>query len=86
MLTAWLGWYYLQAGAQDRAEKALKWVEAQSDGDGQFPEQVPVNLIDAALYEPWRARWGEIAKPLLWSHAKYIILVTGLRGSPDGFS
>jgi GH15 family glucan-1,4-alpha-glucosidase len=80
LLTAWLGWYYLQAGARDKAEEALGWVEAQCDEAGQFPEQVPVNLNDEAYYEPWRERWGAIAKPLLWSHAKYIILVTALRG------
>jgi GH15 family glucan-1,4-alpha-glucosidase len=78
LLTAWLGWYYTQAGEWDKARTALRWVEDQADAHNQLPEQVPANLNDPDYYEPWRERWGEIAKPLLWSHAKYITLVTHL--------
>jgi GH15 family glucan-1,4-alpha-glucosidase len=49
-------------------------VEAQADADGELPEQVPVNLNDPAYLPVWRERWGEIARPLLWSHAKHLIL------------
>jgi hypothetical protein len=31
-------------------------------------------MNDPNYYEPWRERWGDIANPLLWAHAKYIIL------------
>lgn len=73
LLTAWLGWYYAQAKEGDKAEAALRWVEAQADPHGYLAEQVPASLNDPAYYEPWRQRWGEIARPLLWSHAIYII-------------
>lgn len=82
LLTAWLGWYYAQTGKRDKAESALKWVEAQADAQGQLPEQIPLTLNDPTYYTPWRERWGEIARPLLWSHAEYIILYRMLYG-PD---
>ncbi len=78
LLTAWLGWYYVQVGEIEKARAAARWVEAQADDDWQLPEQVPQGLNDPTYYEPWRARWGDIAKPLLWSHANYIILFTAL--------
>jgi GH15 family glucan-1,4-alpha-glucosidase len=77
-LTAWLGWFYAEAGQTRNARELLKWVEAQMGPDGSLPEQVPVNLNDPSGYEPWRQRWGEIASPLLWSHAKYLILKSAL--------
>jgi len=39
-----------------------------------LPEQVAENLNAPSYYPTWVERWGEIASPLLWSHAKYIIL------------
>lgn len=77
LLTAWLAWYRLEVGEQDRASELIAWVENQSDETGQLPEQVPSSLNDPSLFEPWRRRWGEIAKPLLWSHASYIIARRG---------
>jgi GH15 family glucan-1,4-alpha-glucosidase len=74
LLSAWLGWYWAERGGLDRARVLLGWVEAQADADGELPEQVPVNLNDPAYLPVWRARWGEIARPLLWSHAKHLIL------------
>jgi len=83
LLTAWLGWYYVQMGEHRKAEAALRWVEAQADPEGQFPEQVPVSLNDPAYLKPWQERWGEIASPLLWSHAKYIILRSAWQERPQ---
>lgn len=79
LLTAWLGWYYREAGEISKAADALAWVEAQSDKLGQLPEQIPATLLDPAPYAPWRQRWGEIARPLVWSHAKHLILSSDLR-------
>lgn len=78
LLTAWLGWYYLQLGERVKAQDALEWVEQQADADGNLPEQVPTSLNDPSYYEPWRQRWGDIACPLLWSQAMHIILSLGL--------
>lgn len=76
LLTAWLGWYYATIGEMDKATAVLHWVEAQAAARGQLPEQIPTHLNAPDYYEPWRQRWGDIASPLLWSHAKYIILKT----------
>ena len=73
-LTAWLGWYYIEIGECDKAKQIIEWIEAQADDHGQLPEQVSTTLIAPNYYEPWRERWGDIANPLLWAHAKYIIL------------
>lgn len=74
LLTAWLGWYYTHAGDGGKVSGIIEWIESQADKELQLPEQVPVTLNDPSMYMPWRNRWGEIARPLLWSHAKYIIL------------
>ncbi|MEW5816312.1 MAG: glycoside hydrolase family 15 protein [Spirochaetota bacterium] len=74
LLTAWLGWYYFEAGNPNKARRLLAWVEAQVNEKWELPEQVPSSLNDPSFYEPWVKRWGAIAQPLLWSHAKYLIL------------
>jgi len=74
ILTAWLGWYYVQIGEYERARKIKSWIEQQADEFGQLPEQVQHSLNFPAEYAKWQQKWGEVAKPLLWSHALYIIL------------
>ena len=74
LLTAWLGWYYAAVGEWDKMKSTLDWVEAQALANGFLPEQIPASLNRPGYYDVWRERWGEIAKPLLWSHAKYLIL------------
>jgi GH15 family glucan-1,4-alpha-glucosidase len=74
LLTAWLGWYYAEVGETEKAKAILAWVEAQADEQGNLPEQVPRTLNAPRYLEIWRQQRGEIANPLLWSHAKYIIL------------
>lgn len=86
LLAGWLGWYYAEAGELERAEQILHWIAEQADEHGHLPEQVPVNLNDPGSYEPWRQRWGEIATPLLWSHAKYIILSVAIISARYGRS
>jgi GH15 family glucan-1,4-alpha-glucosidase len=74
LLTAWLGWYYINTGEKEKAAQILKWVEDQANAKGELPEQIHVNLNNETYLPIWRERWGEIATPLLWSHAMYIIL------------
>jgi GH15 family glucan-1,4-alpha-glucosidase len=74
LLSAWLGWYYARSGQPEKARSLLKWVEGHADEDGNLPEQVPEFLNDPAAYQQWQQRWGEVASPLLWSHAKFLIL------------
>jgi GH15 family glucan-1,4-alpha-glucosidase len=74
LLAAWLGWALVEAGEAGRARTLLRWVEAQADGDGYLPEQVSTHLLASQYLPRWEAKWGPIAKPLLWSHAMYLIL------------
>lgn len=85
LLTAWLGWYHAEAGNWARAAELRDWVAAQATPDGQLPEQVSGALLAPDYYDHWVERWGEIATPLLWSHAMYLILETALNvAAPEG--
>lgn len=74
LLTASLAECLLAQGHVDRATDLCRWIEQQADAVGNFPEQVPVDLNHPEMYETWVQRWGEIASPLLWSHASYLRL------------
>ncbi|MBE3575466.1 MAG: glycoside hydrolase family 15 protein [Firmicutes bacterium] len=78
LLTAWMGWYEARTGARSAAEGRLRWIEEQADAGGLLPEQVPEHLNDPAWFAPWVERWGPVAKPLLWSHAMYLVLAAEL--------
>lgn len=86
LLAEWLAWYYVDVGERGRGEALLRWAEAQADATGDLPEQVATHLNDPAFLIPWRERWGDIARPLLWSHAKYVILRQALTGRTFGHS
>ncbi|MFZ5823305.1 MAG: glycoside hydrolase family 15 protein [Bacillota bacterium] len=81
LLTAWLGWYHARMGHGDRARELLAWVEAQADERGDMPEQVSGRVNAPSMIQPWVERWGPVAKPLLWSHAMYLVLREELAGS-----
>jgi GH15 family glucan-1,4-alpha-glucosidase len=91
LLTAWLGWYYADLASrvpdlaprlEQKIQSCHRWIEKRAGNDLRFPEQVPENLNAPSYYPVWVKRWGEIASPLLWSHAKYIILCSR-RSNPD---
>ena len=81
LLTAWLGWVECKIGQHNLAGKRLEWIEKQADENDWLPEQVPHNLLAPKFYKKWLNNWGEIAKPLLWSHAMYMILYKTLNYS-----
>ena len=78
LLTDWLGWNYAANGQLNKAQTLLAWTRLQADRDEQLPEQVPHALFAPAGFKEWTERWGEIASPLLWSHAQYLLLVKSL--------
>ena len=81
MLTAAYGRVLLRRrapGDVERAHAALRWIEAQADADGHLPEQVADHAFAPRHIDEWRQRWGESARPLLWSHAAYLALHTEL--------
>lgn len=79
LLSSWLGWYYSTLGREDDAEKQLKWVEAQVDEQGLMAEQVLYHVNEPLYIQKWSDLWGPVAKPLLWSHAMYLVLNDKLR-------
>lgn len=74
ILTAWLGLYHLQIGNVARVQELLAWVEAHADASGDMTEQVSEHVNDPTMVQPWVDKWGPVAKPLLWSHAMYLVL------------
>ena len=84
LLGAWLGWYHALEGRMEEAEAMASWIEGQADSSGGLPEQVAATLIDPSFLPVWQARWGPSARPLLWSHAMYLVLVSSLTNAPDG--
>jgi GH15 family glucan-1,4-alpha-glucosidase len=79
LLTAWLGWYYTEVGELERAAELLAWIESQADADGRLPEQTAATLNDPGTLKPWEDNWGLSARPLVWSHAQYLILKAALQ-------
>jgi len=78
LLAAWKGWYDILSGERQKADKIRAWIESVADTSGRLPEQVPIQLNESFYYQQWVDQWGEIAKPLLWSHAMYLIMVSAL--------
>lgn len=74
LLGAWLGWYWCRSGQLARACQMKAFIESQADVEGNLPEQISAHLLAPEYYLPWVSRWGEIANPLLWSQAMYVIL------------
>jgi GH15 family glucan-1,4-alpha-glucosidase len=74
LLTASLAECLLAQGRVERATELCRWIEQQADAAGNLPEQIPVDLNRPEMYETWVGRWGDIASPLLWSHASYLRL------------
>ena len=74
LLSSWLGWYYKTVGRIEDAIKQLEWVENQADELGLMTEQVLHHVNDSSFIEQWINKWGPVAKPLLWSHAMYLVL------------
>ncbi|RKX49993.1 MAG: glycoside hydrolase [Thermotogae bacterium] len=79
LLSATLAQYYVRSGELEKAKIIKKWIESHFNDKG-LPEQVPEYLIDSAKYPEWVELWGEIARPLLWSHANYLELLLDLEG------
>ncbi len=75
LLALWLAWFYTERNFAEKARGLIEWAEQQADADNNLPEQVNIPLLDKEFYEPWVAKRGPIANPLLWTHAKYIIVL-----------
>jgi GH15 family glucan-1,4-alpha-glucosidase len=74
LLTCWLGWYHARTARGARARESLSWVEARADADGLLAEQDLAIVNDPRFIARWEERSGKVARPLLWSHAMYLVL------------
>lgn len=77
LLTAWLGWHERLIGDAERAVAAREWIEQNAQPNGELPEQVVTEPQKPEQVTIWEERWGTVATPLLWSHAKYLLLEFG---------
>lgn len=78
LLTAWLGLIFTALGENEKAFEIKTWIENQADKNGMFSEQVIMNVQNRTSLQDWIRKWGQPAKPLLWSHANYLILCNKL--------
>lgn len=81
LLAALLGSYHAALGDDDATRAQMGWVAAQADTDGNLPEQVSTHLLHPDRLPEWQARWGPIARPLVWSHAMFLNLYQDLGGA-----
>jgi GH15 family glucan-1,4-alpha-glucosidase len=82
LLGLWLAWHYTRIGRTEAARQLLGWAEAHADAQGNLPEQVRDAMFDPSYYPKWVEWRGEIANPLLWTHAKYLIVAHALGEVP----
>lgn len=73
LLTCWLAWIDALNGRRADYERGRTWVRDQAR-DGHLPEQVTDHPLAPEMVAPWIARWGDVATPLLWSHAMHIVM------------
>jgi GH15 family glucan-1,4-alpha-glucosidase len=78
VLAGFLGWIYARTGRADEARAQLDWIASTADARGHLPEQVGDPLLAPARRAEWVDRWGEVARPLLWSHGMHLILADEL--------
>ncbi len=83
LLDLWRAWYYLELGQPETAGEIVAWVESTADAQGYLAEQVNTAMLSPDHYAPWVKERGEIANPLLWTHAMYLVVMHGLRQSAN---
>lgn len=81
LLTAWLGWHDRLNGDAAGHAHARDWVLAHVSPGAQLAEQLTEEPQAPDFVQPWIDRWGPVADPLLWSHAKFVLLEQGARAT-----
>jgi len=69
-----LGWVQTQRGDTATGAAMLDWIEVAATVDGMLPEQAQDHVQSPYMLQFWRAKWGQTATPLLWSHAMHVVL------------
>lgn len=79
LLTAWYGLVQFELDNIAEAKRCLAWITSKADELGRLPEQVADHLREPSAYVEWIAKHGEPARPLLWSHAMFLVLSDKLK-------
>src|SRR5690606_6689114 len=79
LLTAWLGWHDRLTGNDAGREHARDWVLEHVSPGARLAEQLTEEPQAPEFVQHWIDRWGPVADPLLWSHAKFVLLEAGPR-------
>jgi len=78
LLTCFLAWHYVVLGRTEDARKKLERVCIFMDENGWLPEQTSEYMLAPEHYEGWVKKWGQSARPLLWSHAMFLTVLSVL--------
>lgn len=78
LLSCMLGLAYAAAGDRPAALARLQWAARTVTPEGYLPEQVSDHLLAPERRAEWIERWGDVATPLLWSHAMFVRLAIEL--------
>lgn len=78
LLSCWLAWNLNEMGKSEKAQEVFCWALAQAGDDLLLPEQINDRLLVPQRYQYWVRRWGDPARPLLWSHAMYMLAYLSL--------
>ncbi len=84
VLTASLGWHYVNIGNLVEAQTCLDWLARRFDANGNLGEQFGGQDRDVRHYNEWVDRWGTPAADLTWSHAMYVILADAISRASGG--
>lgn len=83
VLAGFVGAFEARTGRAAAGLDRLVWMCGQQTTAGLLPEQVTEHALDPSFIGEWVDRWGEVATPLLWSHAMFLTLADELGIDPN---
>ncbi len=75
VLSASLGLYYCKVNQIEKAKDIIRWIEGKAKENGELGEQILEQVNDENYIKKWTSLWGDVASPVLWAHAMYLILL-----------
>lgn len=75
LLEALVAWNQAANGDRKAFDRTVQWMRLQADSNLDLPEQILNHVQTPEMISSWEERWGKNAKPLLWSHAMYLLLL-----------
>jgi len=78
LLSCFAGLARAALGDNEGAAAYLAWAMATATESLDLPEQVDRHLLAPERRQEWIDKWGEVATPLLWSHAMVLRLAKEL--------